>query len=49
MVEKMRRDWMRYLALIGLLALLGCAQQPRDLPSSAISSPSGAQFGGAED
>jgi hypothetical protein len=39
---------MRFLVLIGLLALLGCAQQPRDLPSSAISTPSAAQFGGGE-
>jgi hypothetical protein len=31
---------MRYVALLALLALLGCAQQQRDLPSSAISSPS---------
>ena len=31
---------MRYAALVVLLMLLGCAQQQRDLPSSAISSPS---------
>jgi hypothetical protein len=34
---------MRYLALLALLALLGCAQQQRDLPSSSIASPSAAQ------
>jgi hypothetical protein len=33
---------MRYAALVVVLILLGCAQQQRDLPSSAISSPSGA-------
>ena len=31
---------MRYAALVVFLMLLGCAQQQRDLPSSAISSPS---------
>jgi hypothetical protein len=31
---------MRYAALMVLLMVLGCAQQQRDLPSSAISSPS---------
>jgi hypothetical protein len=40
---------MRYLVLIGLLALLGCAQEPRDMPSTAISSPGGAQFGDGAD
>jgi hypothetical protein len=34
---------MRYLALLALLALLGCAQQQRDLPSSSIASSGAAQ------
>jgi hypothetical protein len=32
----------RYLALLALLALLGCAQH-RDLPSSSIASPTATQ------
>jgi hypothetical protein len=31
------------LTLLALLALLGCAQQQRDLPSAAISSTSSGQ------
>ena len=34
---------MRYVTLVALLALLGCAQQQRDLPSSSIASPSVAE------
>jgi hypothetical protein len=34
---------MRYVTLVALLALLGCAQQQRDLPSSSIDSPPAAK------
>ena len=34
---------MRYVSLLALLALFGCAQQQRDLPSSSISSSSSTQ------
>ncbi len=37
---------MKYFALLAFLALLGCAQQQRDLPSSSISSSSSAQHSG---
>lgn len=33
---------MRYAVVLAMLVLCGCAQQQRDLPSSAISSPSAA-------